>query len=81
MTKIFSNSSSKIPKSGIFCPKFKDFYFSHQALRALIANMTMVFQNCCPKHPNEAFLVPNLRILFLARNFAVRKIGGRWLQI
>ena len=41
--------------------------------RALISNMTIVFQNCCPKPPNEAILVPNLGIFF-GRNFAVSQI-------
>ena len=27
MTRLFSNSSSKISKKSIFGPKFKDFYF------------------------------------------------------
>ena len=25
------------------------------------------FQNCCPEHPNNAFFVPNLRILVFAK--------------
>ena len=45
--------------------------------RVLISNMTMVFQNCGLKHPNKAFLIPNLRILIFARNFAIRQFGGR----
>ena len=43
--------------------------------------MRMVFQNYCPEHPNKAFLVANLKILIFAQNFAIRQIGGRWLQI
>ena len=34
-----------------------------------VPDMTMVFQNSCPKHPNKTFLVPNLRFLIFARNF------------
>ena len=45
--------------------------------RVLISNMTMVFQNCGLKHPNKAFLIPNLRIIIFARNFAIRQFGGR----
>ena len=33
MTILFSNSSSKIRKSGIFSPQFKDFYFLYQTLQ------------------------------------------------
>ena len=46
-------------------------------LKALISNITNVFKNCCPKHPNKAFLVPNLRTLIFAQNFAIRQFGGR----
>ena len=79
MTTVFSNFSPKIRKTSIFGPQFKDFCFctniwNETNLRALISNMTMVFQNCCPKHPNKAFLVPNLRILVFVWNFAFRKI-------
>ena len=82
---IFSNSIRKIRKSGFFGPKFKDFYFSHETLQAdsreLIANMAMVFQGCCPKHPNKAFLVHDFEILIFAWNFAIKQTRGRWLQI
>ena len=66
----------------MFGPKFKDCYFCTKLFnnansRALIANMTMTFQNCHPKHSNKAFLVPNLRILTFAQNFGIRQIGGR----
>ena len=45
--------------------------------------MTMIFQNCCPKHPIKAFLVPNLRILIFAKMLdkSIRHIRGRWFQI
>ena len=61
----------------IFCTKLCNKANS----RVLISNMTMVFQNCCPKHPNKVFSVPNLRILIFTRNFAIRQFGGRWLEI
>ena len=61
----------------IFCAKLCNKANS----RPLISNMKMVSQNCYPEHPNKAFLVPNLRILILLRNFTIRQIGGRWLQI
>ena len=31
-----------------------------------------------PKHPNKAFLVPDLGIFIFSRNFAIRQIRGRW---
>ena len=82
MTIIFSNFSAKALKLGIFGSKFKDFSFytklcDKASLRALITKRTIVFQNCSPKHPNKAFLVPNLKILIFARNFAIRQIRGR----
>ena len=48
MTIKLSNSSLKLRKSGIFGPKFKDFYFftklwNKANSRAPTANMTMVF--------------------------------------
>ena len=43
--------------------------------------MAMVFLNCCPKHPNNAFLVPNSRILIFARNFAIRQTEGGLILI
>ena len=30
-----------------------------------------------PKHPNKAFLVPDLGIFIFSRNFAIRQIRGR----
>ena len=55
-TKIFSNSSPKIPKSGIFGPKIKDFYFCTRLCNKInsgtqISNMTMTFSNSSPKIP------------------------------
>ena len=77
MKMLFSNPSLKIPKAGIFGPKFKDFSFSTKPsnmtnLRGLISNKTIIFQNCCPKHPNQAFLVPNLTFFFY-RNLQLDK--------
>ena len=51
--------------------------FNKANSRALVANKTMAFRNCYPKHPNKAFLVPNLGTLVFARNFAITQIGGR----
>ena len=76
-----SNSNQKIPKEGIFSPKFNDFYFCTKLCnkvysRVLISNMTMVFQSCCLKHPIKTILVLNLRIFIFASKFAIRQIGG-----
>ena len=73
MTIVFSNFSLEIRKSDIFGLKFKDFgtkLCCKVNSRALISNMTMVFQNLCPKHPNKSFLVSNVRIFIFALNFA-----------
>ena len=64
-----------------FWSQFKDFYFSTKYCnkansRVLISNMTIGFQNCCPKHPNKAFLVPNIKILIFGLNFSFWKIHG-----
>ena len=74
MKLLFSNSNLKIPKSGIIGPKFKDFCIKlcyKTNLRTLTSNMTIVFRNVCPKHPNKVFLVPNLR-LFLYNTFQLK---------
>ena len=86
MSIAFSSFSPKTPKLDIFEPKFKDFCFCTKLLnntnsRALITKRTIVFQKCSPKHPNKTFLVPNLRILIFAWNFAIKQIRGRWLQM
>ena len=86
MTIIFSNSSPKIRKSGIFGPKFKNFYFLHKTLQqskfeGADFKYDNRFSNCCPKHSKKAFLVSDLKILIFAWNFAIRQFGGRWLEI
>ena len=54
MTIYVSTSSPKIPKSGIFGTKFKDFYFCTKLwnktnYRTLISNMRIIFSNSIPK--------------------------------
>ena len=78
MTILFSNSSLKVPKLCTFGPKFEDFYFHIKLYnkadsRALISNMTIVFQNCYPEQPSKVFLVIDLRIFIFLRNFAFSK--------
>ena len=78
MTALFSIlfSSPKISQSGIFGPEFKYFYFrtklySKTNSRTLTLNKTIVFQKCCPRHPNKVFSVPDLKIFSTARNFEI----------
>ena len=75
----YGNQAFLVPNLSIFtfCTKLGNKANSG----ALIENMSMAFQNCCPNHRNKAFSVPNLRILIFAQNFAIRQIGGLWLQI
>ena len=79
---LFSNSSPKISKSGIFGPKFKNFYFCTKVCyktnsRTLISNMTIIsFQILAQKYPNNAFLVPRLGIFIFSLNLAIRQIRG-----
>ena len=71
---------SKIPKSGFFGPKFRHFYYftkfrNQTNSRVLISKMTIGFLKLWPKntqirhfwskYPNQAFLVPNLKIFIL----------------
>ena len=63
MTIVFSNSSPKIHKSGIFGPKYKLFF--HKILQldkfgVLISNMKILFSNSISKYPKKTFLVPKL---------------------
>ena len=68
------------PKSAIlafFVPNKRLFIFCTKLCnkanwRALISNMTMVFQNCYPKHSKKASLIPNLSILTFEQNFPIR---------
>ena len=66
MTKIFSNSSPKIPKSGIFVPKHKYFQYwtklcSKINSRMQILNMTIVFSNPSPKICKSHIFGPKFR--------------------
>ena len=59
---------AKITKIRYFGSKFSDFYFcinfcKKTNLTALISNMTICFENCCLKHPDEAFQILHLRNL------------------
>ena len=46
----------------------------HLYLRVLISNMTIVFSDCCPKHPDKKNLEPSLRTFNFAQNLAFLKI-------
>ena len=91
MAILFSNSSLKIPKLGIFGPKFKDFYFytefcNKDNSRTLISSMSILFSNFSPKilkfdvfgqrHQNKAFSALNLEILFLRKILQLDKFEG-----
>ena len=85
---IFSISRQNIPKSGIFGPKFRNFYFfikfsKYTNLRVLISNMTIAFlrkwipenipiRNFWSKILKQGFVVPNLAIFVSSENFEVR---------
>ena len=48
--------------------------------RVLISNITIVFKIPVQYYPSKAVLVPNLRIIVLSRNFAIRQICGHWFK-
>ena len=81
MTKAFLNVSTKVRKFDIFGPKFKDFCFCTKLCyktnqRALITEMRIDSQSCSPKHPNKAFLVPNLKVLIFCLKLQLDKLEG-----
>ena len=72
----------KIPKSGIFGPQFKDFYFFIKLCdkansRTLISNMTISFSNCSPKNTQIwHFWYPTEKLLLLRKTVQVDKFEG-----
>ena len=85
ITISFSNSSPKIPKSGIFGPK-KVFRFAPNFATRQIQGLWFrvrqyFFQIAFEKYPNKTFLVPNLGIFIFLGNFAITQIPGCWFQI
>ena len=67
MIILFWNSSAKLPKSDIFGPKFKDFYFcTNFATRQIQGRRFQIwqqhFQIPARKWATQAFLIPNLGI-------------------
>ena len=77
MTILFSNFSPKIPKSGMFGPRFQDFYFCTKLCnktnsKVLISNMRIFSQIPAQKYSNKAILVPNLGIFVFSQNFVIR---------
>ena len=74
VTKIFSNSSRKIPKSDIFGPKLKDFYVCTKVCNKTnsgtqISNMTIVFSNSTPKIRKWSIFGPKFRHFCLFTKF------------
>ena len=87
MTRIFSNSSSKIWKSDNFGLKFKNFLcfarnFATRQIRGCWFQIWQWFFKIAAQHTKiRQFLVPNLRILSFARNVLITQFGGRLLEI
>ena len=66
MTILLSNSSPKIPKSGIFDSKFRYFcvfvkFYNQTNSRVLISNMTILFSNSPVKIPKSNLFSPKCR--------------------
>ena len=82
MAILFSNSSPKILKSGIFGPKLKEFYFCTKLCnkansRRLVSNMTIAFSNSSLNtYKLGVFLIPNLRIFILHQTLQLDKFEG-----
>ena len=74
MTILISNSSSKIPKSRIFGPRFRDFYFytklcNKTISRELISNMTILFSKSSSKIPELRFFGCKFKDFYFSTNF------------
>ena len=79
MTIWFSNSSPKIPKSVISCPKFKRFLFCTKLCNKAnwkISNMTIVFSNYSSRICKLDIFVPKFKNLYFAPNFTIKQIQG-----
>ena len=82
MVKVSSSSSSKIPKYGIFGPKFRNFLFFRKMFQLdkfEVANFkydNRFLKILALKYPYKGFLVPNLGIFIFSQNFAIRQIQG-----
>ena len=75
----YDNSFLK-PKSGIFGPKFKDFYFCTKlwnTTNSRISNMTIAFSNYSPKIPKVGILIPKFKDFYFAPTFATKQTRGR----
>ena len=86
-TKVFENSSPKLPNEGISYPKFRYFCFITKfiAIRQIwgcwFQTWQYFFKIVAQKHSNKTSLVPNLGIFVVFQNFAIREIWGCWFQI
>ena len=79
MTIFFSNSNPKIPKSGNFGPKFRYFCFFTKFYKFEGVGFKYdknFSKNLAQKHPNKAFLVPNLGIFLFSQNLQLDKFQG-----
>ena len=71
MTKLFSNSSSKIPKWGNFGPKFKDFYFCSKLYnkinsKALSSILIIVFWISSPNISKSSLFGPKFKDFYFS---------------
>ena len=78
MTILFSTSSPKIPKPGIFGSKFKDFYFASYFPRRQIRGRWLqiwqwFFQIPAWKYPNTPFFVLNISIFYFCMKLCILK--------
>ena len=82
MAILFSNSSPKILKSGIFGLKLKEFYFCTKLCnktnsKKLVSNVTIAFSNSSLNICKlGVFLVQNLRIFILHQTLQLGKFEG-----
>ena len=76
MTIVFQSSSPKIPKQGIFGPKFwhSHFFTKFTKLDKFQGADFKCDKILSQKYPNKAFLVPNLGIFVFLQSFAIRQI-------
>ena len=86
MTILFSNSSRKTHKSGIFGPRFKDFYFCTKLCnktnsKMLISNMTIIFSNSSSKIRKSDIFGPKFKnFFFLHKTLQQGKFEGADLK-
>ena len=86
ITILFSKSSPKIPKPGIFGLKFRHFCFSakfrnQRNSKVLILNMTQPFKVLAQKYPNKAFLVKNTHTRHIGFKFRHFLFSAKFMEL